>query len=134
MLLAILIGLIMSGCTSYKKFLSEKPVVVERVSHDTVNLTKVVNFRDTVYQHDSVVVSAEGVDRWHTRYVTKWREKIDTAYISRTDTVPKVVTVTKTVERTSWKLRVRAAGIGAAIALLLVASVVAAVRRIRRKL
>lgn len=111
----------------------EHPLVVERVSHDTINLTKVVNFRDTTWMHDSIVVTAEGVDRWHTRYVTKWRERTDTIYVSRRDSVPTVVTVTKTIERTSWKQRMKAAGVGAAIAIALCAAVVVAVRRFRRK-
>ena len=83
------------GCTT------TKVVPVERVTHDTVRITKVekdsVFLRDSIYVHeytkgDTVFLQ---VEKWHTQYRDRWRT--DTAYISRRDSIPVPYPVEKRV-------------------------------------
>jgi len=93
-LIAAVVGTL-TGCTTTKKMVVEKPVVVEKIRHDTIMQTRLRV--DTCIMKDSVVVTEQGVDRWHTRFVMRYRT--DTVYRSKVDTIPKVVTVTKTVTK-----------------------------------
>ena len=91
------------SCTTTRTVTRETPVVTERVTRDTVAVTRWRT--DTVRERDSVVVTQQGIDRWHTRYVM--RTRVDTIMRSRTDTVPCVVTVSKetvreTPRRAKW--------------------------------
>ena len=85
----------LSGCTTPKKVVVEKPVVVEKVRHDTIMQTRLRV--DTCIMRDSVVVTERGTDRWHTRYLLRYR--IDTIYKVRVDSIPKVTTITKEITR-----------------------------------
>ena len=89
-LIAAIVGTL-TGCTTTKKMVVEKPVVVEKTRHDTIMQTRLKV--DTCIMKDSVVVTQTGTDRWHTKYVM--RVRTDTIFKSRVDTVPKLVTVTK---------------------------------------
>ena len=91
----VLVLLLLSSCGTHKEVTAEKPVVVHEVSHDTLTLTKWRT--DSVVFRDSVVVTQQGTDRWHTRYVM--RQHTDTIIKVKVDSVPKVVTVTKTVTK-----------------------------------
>ena len=84
----------LSGCTT-KKMVVEKPVVVEKVHHDTIMQTRLRV--DTCIMRDSVVVTEQGTDRWHTRYLLRYR--IDTVYKVRVDSIPKITTITKEITR-----------------------------------
>ena len=84
----------LSGCTT-KKMVVEKPVVVEKVNHDTIMQTRLRV--DTCIMRDSVVVTEQGTDRWHTRYLLRYR--IDTVYKVRVDSIPKITTVTKEITK-----------------------------------
>ena len=78
-------------------------VPVEIVRTDTLNVVHIV--RDSVwidrYTHDSVYIHDRGdtvwFEKWHTRYVDRWRDRVvtDTLYQSKTDSV----TVTREVEK-----------------------------------
>ena len=85
----------LSGCTTTKKMVVEKPVVVEKVRHDTIMQTRLKV--DTCIMKDSVVVTEQGTDRWHTRYLLRYR--IDTVYKVRVDSIPKITTITKEITR-----------------------------------
>ena len=85
----------LSGCTTTKKMVVEKPVVVKKVRHDTIMQTRLKV--DTCIMKDSVVVTEQGTDRWHTRYLLRYR--IDTVYKVRVDSIPKITTITKEITR-----------------------------------
>ena len=93
-LIAAVVGTL-SGCTTTKKMVVEKPVVVEKVHHDTLVQTRLRV--DTCIMKDSVVVTEQGTDRWHTRYLLRYR--IDTVYKVRVDSIPKITTITKEITR-----------------------------------
>lgn len=87
----LLLGMLLSSCSTTKTVTKEVPVTVEKVTRDTLLQTR---WRvDTVMERDSIVVTQQGTDRWRTKYVL--RVRTDTIFKSRVDTVPKVVTVTK---------------------------------------
>lgn len=87
----LLLGMMLSSCSTTKTVTKEVPVTVEKVTRDTLLQTR---WRvDTVMERDSIVVTQQGTDRWRTKYVL--RVRTDTIFKSRVDTVPKVVTVTK---------------------------------------
>lgn len=85
----------LTGCTTTKKMVVEKPVVVEKVHHDTLVQTRLRV--DTCIMRDSVVVTELGTDRWHTRYLLRYRT--DTVYKVRVDSIPKITTITKEITR-----------------------------------
>ena len=82
----------MVGCKSVEYV----PVIEHRT--DTVYKNKVVY--DSIYQHDSTYIKEKGdsvyIERWHTKYVLK--EKTDTLYESRVDSIPVPYEVVKEVE------------------------------------
>ena len=79
-------------------------------SKDSVSRQDSIYYRDSVvyvYRNDSVMI-----DRWHTKYISKWRDgvKIDTVrayiykYIANTDTIRLVKTKYKEANRlTLWQ-------------------------------
>ena len=58
---------------------------------------------DTCIMKDSVVVTDQGTDRWHTRYLLRYR--IDTVYKVRVDSIPKIATITKEITKQVSKQR-----------------------------
>lgn len=105
---AIIVALL-TGCKT------SDPVVVERVSHDTIYRLQLsrdsIMVRDSIYitermQGDTLILTR---DRWHTAY----RDRLlhDTTYIHRTDTIPKVVEVPARL--TAWQqFKMNMGGIG----------------------
>jgi hypothetical protein len=85
-------AIMMVGCKSVEYV----PVIEHRT--DTVYKSKVVH--DSIYQHDSTYIKEKGdsvyIERWHTKYVLK--EKTDTLYESRVDSIPIPYEVVKEVE------------------------------------
>ena len=98
-IVALLICALFGSCTTTKYI--EVPVV----HNDTTIITK--HQRDSIWMHDSIMVSEKGdtvrIEKWHTKYVTK--EVHDTLYQSKTDSVPYPVEVIKEVpaELTWWQ-------------------------------
>ena len=85
-------AIMMVGCKSVEYV----PVLEHRT--DTVYQSKVVH--DSIYQHDSTYIKEKGdsvyIEHWHTKYVLK--EKTDTLYESRVDSIPIPYEVVKEVE------------------------------------
>ena len=92
-------GLLLTGCTTTKY------VPIETVRTDTMKVTKYE--RDSIYIHDSTIVSEKGdtmlIEKWHTRWRDRWMH--DTVYQSRVDSIPKPYPVEKRVpaELTWWQ-------------------------------
>lgn len=93
MIVVAIIVALLTGCKT------SDPVVVERVSHDTIYRLQLsrdsIMVRDSIYitermQGDTLTITR---DRWHTQY----RDRLlhDTTYISKCDTIPQVVEVEK---------------------------------------
>lgn len=93
--MAVIAGclLTMTGCTTVK----------EVVKNDTIIHTEYVSridsvyMKDSVYLHDSVFVEVKGdttlIERWHTKYVDKWRDRLlrDTCFVRDTVKVKEIV-------------------------------------------
>lgn len=94
-ILALLV--LLACCMTSCKSIEYVPVIEHKT--DTVIQTKVQ--KDSLFLHDSVYVKEKGdsvlIERWHTKYIT--RERHDTTYISKTDTIPVPYPVTKYVEK-----------------------------------
>jgi hypothetical protein len=90
-IMALLLCAMFTGCTTTKY------VQVPVVHNDTTVITK--HQRDSIWMHDSVLVSEKGdtvrIERWHTQY----RDRIvrDTVYQSKRDSIPYPVEVVKEV-------------------------------------
>ena len=78
------LALLMCSC----KTIEYVPVVEHEVHHDSIYFTHVQ--RDSIWQHDSIMIKEKGdtvrIEKWHTKYIEKLR--VDTTYIAKTDTVP----------------------------------------------
>lgn len=88
-----------AGCKSVET------VVVTKHHTDTLKITK--HQRDSIWLHDSILVSEKGdtvkIEKWHTKYVEKLVR--DTSYIAKIDSVPVPYPVVKEVpaELTWWQ-------------------------------
>ena len=98
LILAVALMIAFTGCTTTKY------VPVEHHTTDTVYQSKLQ--RDSVWLHDSIHVSEKGdtvrIERWRTKYVE--REKHDTIYQSKTDSIPVPYPVEKLVPRERSKV------------------------------
>ena len=92
-------------------------VTVEKIRTDTTYITKWQ--RDSVWMHDSIMVTEKGdtirIERWHTKYVEK--QVHDTTYVATHDTIPDpfpVETIKEVPAELSWwqKLRLWIGNIG----------------------
>ena len=105
---------LIAGCKSH-----ERVVVVETVRADTLRLSR--NIRDSVWLHDSIYIRDKGDTMWIERWHTRWRDRTvhDTAYVSKTDSVPVPYPVEVKVPRElSWWQRLRMHAGGVALSLL----------------
>lgn len=90
-LLAMLLGLLLGCKTQY--------VPVERVSyvydtkHDSIVKIDSIHVKDSVWI--VVVGDTVKVDRWHTEYRDRWRDRLLTDTMIRVDTIPQIVAVEK---------------------------------------
>jgi hypothetical protein len=111
--LVVVMGLLgcmgLVGCRTQER-------VVEVVRTDTLIQTKVQ--RDSVYiekeKHDSVYIHQKGdtllIEKWHTEWRDRWRdrEKHDTLYVAKHDTIQQTLTKTDVKEKPlSYWQRVR---------------------------
>ena len=94
----------LTSCTTTKY------VEVERIRTDTTYITKWQ--RDSVWLHDSIMVTEKGdtvrIERWHTKYVEK--QVHDTTYVATHDTIPQpypVETVKVVEKELNWWQRLR---------------------------
>lgn len=99
-MMVVAMVLLLTGCKTVY-------VPVETFRTDTLMVAHIVT--DSVYvdryTHDSVYIHEKGdtvwFEKWHTRYVDRWRDRVshDTIYRSKTDSV----TVTREVEKPMTK-------------------------------
>ena len=104
--IAVIILMAVSALTSCT---TPKTAIVERVTHDTVQVTRLQ--RDSIFRHDSIYIRERTmgdtvyleVTRWHTQYRDRWHH--DSILISRRDTVPVPYPVEKRVpaQLSSWQ-------------------------------
>lgn len=97
-------------------------VPVETVKHDSVYFNKVV--RDSVFVKDSVlIVKGDTVTEYRWKYVFKYKDRTDTLYVNRTDTIR--VPYPVEAKLTKWQQFKMEAG-GYAIALIIITILVIA--------
>ena len=94
-ILMIVLGLAL--CALLGSCATTKYVQVPVVHNDTTIVTK--HQRDSIWMHDSIMVSEKGdtvrIEKWHTKYIEK--QVHDTLYQSKVDSVPYPVEVIKEV-------------------------------------
>ena len=98
LIFALIATAVLAGCKT-----KEWIVTVEKVRTDTTYITK--HERDSIWLHDSIMVSEKGdtvrIEKWHTKYVESIRH--DTIYQATHDTIPQPYPVEKKVPATlSW--------------------------------
>jgi hypothetical protein len=77
------------------------------IEHRTDTIYQTNHQHDSIYVHDSIMVSQQGdtvkIEKWNTKYVE--REVHDTTYISKTDSIPKPYPVIQEVpaQLTWWQ-------------------------------
>ena len=126
-LFAIILGMVICALFSSCKSVEYVPVI----EHHTDTLIQTNLQRDSIYVHDSIMVSQQGdtvrIDRWHTKYIEK--QVHDTLYQAVHDSIPQPYPVIKEVpaELTWWQhFRISLANI-----LLWVVGIVAVVTLVR---
>ena len=100
----LVVIIILLACLSFCGCTKTEYVTVEKIRTDTTYITK--HQRDSIWLHDSVMVSEKGdtirIEKWHTKYVSK--EVHDTLYLATHDTIPQPYPVTQTVEKPLSKI------------------------------
>ena len=126
-LITVIIG--MAICALFSSCTTTKYVPV--IEHKTDTLIQTNLQRDSIYVHDSIMVSQQGdtvrIEKWHTKYVEK--QVHDTLYQAVHDSIPQPYPVIKEVpaELTWWQhFRISLANI-----LLWVVGIVAVVTLVR---
>ena len=117
----VAVGIAFAVCALFGSCTTTKYVPV--IEHRTDTLIQTNLQHDSIYVHDSIMVSQQGdtvrIEKWHTKYVE--REVHDTTYISKTDSIPKPYPVIQEVpaELTWWQqLRMHLGGILLFVALI----------------
>ena len=115
MAMLVLLAMAVTSCRSVRY------VPVETVKHDSVYVGKVV--RDSVFVKDSVlVVKGDTVTEYRWKYVFKYKNRTDTLYVSRTDTIR--VPYPVEAKLTKWqRFKMEAGGYAIALAVILVIAV-----------
>jgi hypothetical protein len=85
MLVAVaFLALLMCSC----KTIEYVPIVEHETHHDSIYFTQIQ--RDSIWQHDSILIKQNGdtvrIEKWHTKYIEK--QVHDTTYVAKTDSVP----------------------------------------------
>ena len=102
----LVVIIILLACLSFCGCTKVEYVTVEKIRTDTTYITK--HQRDSIWLHDSVMVSEKGdtvrIEKWHTKYVSK--EVHDTLYLATHDTIPQPYPVTQYVEKklSTWQV------------------------------
>ena len=93
--------LLLTGCKSIEYVPVEKVVKEYVTKHDTIME------KDSVWLHDSVYIHAVGdtiwYERWRTKYVDKWREKIVVDSFIKVDSIPVPYKVEVEKKLTFWQ-------------------------------
>lgn len=112
---AVLTLIMLSSCTTTK--------VVEHdvIKHDSIYITALSV--DTILQRDSIHIRERGdtIEKLVYRYIYKVRERIDTMFVERTDTITKaeITTEVKTRYRKDWLSIIGALVIGAIVGVII---------------
>ena len=110
MAMLVLLAMAVTSCRSVRY------IPVGTVKHDSVYVGKVV--RDSVFVKDSVlVVKGDTVTEYRWKYVFKYKDRTDTLYVNRTDTIRVPYPVEAKI--TKWQRFKMEAG-GYAIALIII--------------
>ena len=100
----LVVIIILLACLSFCGCTKTEYVTVEKIRTDTTYITK--HQRDSIWLHDSVMVSENGdtvrIEKWHTKYVSK--DVHDTLYLATHDTIPQPYPVTQYVEKPLSKI------------------------------
>ena len=87
------LALLMCSC----KTIEYVPIVEHETHHDSIYFTKVQ--RDSIWQHDSILIKQKGdtvrIEKWHTKYIEK--QVHDTTYVAKVDSIPVPYEVIKEV-------------------------------------
>lgn len=87
------LALLMCSC----KTIEYVPIVEHETHHDSIYFTQIQ--RDSIWQHDSILIKQKGdtvsIEKWHTKYIEK--QVHDTTYVAKTDSVPVPYDVIKEV-------------------------------------
>ena len=117
----IYIIILLTSAIWFSSCRSIRHIPIETVKHDSIYISKILH--DSIYQRDSIYVDRKGdtVLIYKDRYLYKYKNLIDTMYVSRTDSIQ----VPFPVERElSWwqsvKLRVGEIAIGIIIGLIII--------------
>ena len=101
----VAVGIAFAVCALFGSCTTTKYVPV--IEHRTDTLIQTNLQHDSIYVHDSIMVSQQGdtvrIEKWHMKYVE--REVHDTTYISKTDSIPKPYPVIQEVpaQLTWWQ-------------------------------
>lgn len=80
----VAVGLLMCSCKSVEYV----PVIQHETHHDSIYFTQIQ--RDSIWQHDSILIKQKGdtvrIEKWHTKYIEK--QVHDTTYVAKVDSVP----------------------------------------------
>lgn len=135
--MAVIAGclLTMTGCTTVKEVVKNDTIIhTEYVSRiDSVYL------KDSVYLHDSVFVEVKGdttlIERWHMKYVDKWRDRLlrDTCFVRDTVKVKEIVKEPAKTKKENniWKAT---KGVLSVVGLFTIISAIAGTILVRRKI
>ena len=89
------LALLMCSC----KTIEYVPIVEHETHHDSIYFTQIQ--RDSIWQHDSVLIKDKGdtvlIEKWHTKYIEKVSH--DTTYVAKIDSIPVPYEVIKYVEK-----------------------------------
>ena len=100
----VAVGIAFAVCALFGSCTTTKYVPV--IEHRTDTLIQTNLQHDSIYVHDSIMVSQQGdtvrIEKWHMKYVEL--EVHDTTYISKTDSIPKPYPVTQYVEKPLSKM------------------------------
>ena len=100
----LVVIIILLACLSFCGCTKTEYVTVEKIRTDTTYITK--HQRDSIWLHDSVMVSEKGdtirIEKWHTKYVSN--EVHDTLYLATHDTIPQPYPVTQYIEKPLSKI------------------------------
>jgi hypothetical protein len=94
MLVAVaVLALMMCSCKSIEYV----PIVEHETHHDSIYFTQIQ--RDSIWQHDSILIKQKGdtvrIEKWHTKYIEK--QVHDTTYVAKVDSIPVPYEVIKEV-------------------------------------
>jgi hypothetical protein len=96
-------------------------IPIETVKHDSIYISKILH--DSIYQRDSIYVDRKGdtVLIYKDRYLYKYKNLIDTMYISRTDSIQVPYPIEKQLTKwQSMKLELGGWALGIIIVFILV--------------